>query len=332
MCKCQLCDFAYISSMKYVIALIIACCTALGAWAQEGKISVVSWNVENLFDCTHDTLKDDREFLPEGAYRWTRGRYWRKLDNVARTLAALADEERWPDLVGLCEVENDTVMRDLTRRSPLRVAAYNYVMTDSPDRRGVDVVLMYQPSRFSLLRHEAVRIPSESRGLRPTRDILHVVGRVDDGDTLHVLVVHLPSRVGNSKAARENRVLAAEVLTSVVDTLWQKHVLVMGDFNAEPGDEVFSRLTPPLHSLIPQGWKAAGQGTYFFRNRWCYLDHMLLSPSLFGRSEKKKARVADLPFLLTTEGRPWRTFQGTAYSGGVSDHLPLTAEIFTSRP
>lgn len=321
--------FKSLHLMKYATFLLLLSLSTLAGLAQEG-MTVVSWNVENLFDCRDDSLKDDSEFLPEGTYRWTRGRYWRKLDNVARTMAALADNDCWPDLVGLCEVENDTVLRDLTRKSTLRVADYRYVMTDSPDRRGVDVALMYQPSRFHLLRHEAIRIPSEEHGLRPTRDILHAVGCVGRGDTLHVLVVHLPSRVGGTKASRQNRRLAAEVLASVVDTLRLKHLLVMGDFNAESGDEVFARLTPPLHSLIPQGRKAAGEGTYFFRNRWSYLDHMLLSATLFACSERQ-ARVATLPFLLTPEGTPWRTFRGTTYAGGFSDHLPLTTKIFTSR-
>ena len=101
----------------------------------------------------------------------------------------------------------------------------------------------------------------------------------------------------------------------------------MGDFNAEPGDDVFKRLMPPLRSLIPQGHRARGKGTYYFRQRWCFLDHILLSESLYARSQKE-ARVATMPFLLTKEGIPRRTYKGTAYSGGFSDHLPLTTKLF----
>lgn len=317
--------------VRYWTFLLLFTLSTLATQAQNGTMKVVSWNVENLFDCKHDTLKNDHEFLPEGAYRWTHGRYWRKLDNVARTLAALAEDDRWPDLVGLCEVENDTVLRDLTCRSPLRAARYRYVMTESPDLRGIDVGLLYQPSRFRLLRHESLRIPSQEKGLRPTRDILHAVGCVGEDDTLHVLLVHLPSRVGNSRESTKNRQLAARVLANVVDTLKDKKLLVMGDFNAEPRDVVFSQLTPPLCSLIPLGKRAARRGTYYFRHRWCFLDHILLSPSLYACSDGE-ARVAALPFLLNSQGAPWRTFGGTSYTGGFSDHLPLTTKIFTSRP
>ena len=88
---------------------------------------IVWWNVENLFDCRHDSLKEDFEFLPEGDHHWTHGRYWKKLDNLSRTIAAIADEDAWPMVIGMCEVENDTVLRDLTRRSPLRIARYAYI-------------------------------------------------------------------------------------------------------------------------------------------------------------------------------------------------------------
>ena len=105
----------------------------------------VELNCENLFDCNHDSLKNDTEFLPDGSYRWTRTRYWRKLNHIGQAVLACGDgQDGWqlPDMVALCEVENDTVMRDLTRRSLLRSARYEYVMTDSPDERGIDVALM----------------------------------------------------------------------------------------------------------------------------------------------------------------------------------------------
>ncbi|HBC28868.1 MAG TPA: endonuclease, partial [Prevotellaceae bacterium] len=124
-----------------IVALTLA---STGAAAQR----VVWWNVENLFDCRHDTLKDDLEFLPASARRWTRSRYWRKMDNIARTLAAVSRNEEWPMLVGLGEVENDSVLRDLTLRSPLRLAGYRYAHHEGPDRRGIDCALLYQPRLF----------------------------------------------------------------------------------------------------------------------------------------------------------------------------------------
>ncbi|MEE1214127.1 MAG: endonuclease, partial [Bacteroidaceae bacterium] len=108
----------------------------------------MSWNVENLFDCHDDPLKDDGEFLPESERRWTPARYWRKQDQLARTIAAVEPQNGWPLLVGMMEVENDSVLFDLTRRSPLRRAGYDFLVTQSPDIRGIDVALLYQPKVF----------------------------------------------------------------------------------------------------------------------------------------------------------------------------------------
>ena len=166
------------------------------------------YNVENLFDCRHDSLKEDREFLPDGEKKWTPSRYWRKLDALSKVVAAVG-EERLPDLVGLCEVENDSVLFDLTRRSSLRALGYRYVATHSPDVRGIDVALLYQPGSFRLLESHEIPVPSAEAGFRPTRNVLYVKGEVLSGDTLHVLVCHLPSRLGATRVSRRHRMLAA---------------------------------------------------------------------------------------------------------------------------
>lgn len=124
---------------------------------------VMFYNVENLFDCRHDSLKEDREFLPDGEKKWTPSRYWRKLDALSKVVAAVG-EERLPDLVGLCEVENDSVLFDLTRRSSLRALGYRYVATHSPDVRGIDVALLYQPGSFRLLESHEIPVPSAEAG------------------------------------------------------------------------------------------------------------------------------------------------------------------------
>ena len=143
----------------------------------------VELNCENLFDCQHDSLKNDTEFLPDGAYHWTRTRYWQKLDRIGQTILSCGEQQvpnqlslrskaskrkeggvnngkSWqlPDMVALCEVENDSALRDLTRRSLLRNAGYEYVMTDSPDERGIDVALMYSPHSFRLIESHSVRV------------------------------------------------------------------------------------------------------------------------------------------------------------------------------
>ena len=290
---------------------------------------VMWYNVENVFDTQHDTLKNDFDFLPDGSYHWTPWRYWRKLDNIARVIAAVAEQNGWPMLVGMCEVENDTVLRDLTTRSPLRVAKYKYVHSEGPDLRGVDCCLLYQPSVFRLQGSEAIRVPSAEQGLRPTRDILHVWGYVARTDSLlHVFVLHFPSRAGGNKSSTQNRMLAAETLCLALDKLRGECVMVMGDFNAEPSDPIFRPILQRLVSLIPQRRKELrkAQGTYYYQGLWGYIDHILVSPSMLSWTESR-AHVAKFPFLLTEKGVPWRTFQGPAYKGGYSDHLPLYVDV-----
>ena len=292
---------------------------------------IVWWNVENLFDCQHDSLKEDQQFLPEGEYHWTRGRYWKKLDNLSRTIAAIAGEDEWPMVVGMCEVENDTVLRDLTRRSPLRVARYAYIHEEGPDMRGVDVAILYDSLQFRPLGHNAIRIPSTEHGFRPTRDILHVWGICPSlPDTLHIIIVHLPSRSGSGQKGEAHRRFAVATLCSLLDDLEGKSILLMGDFNAEPNDNIFRNIRERMTSLMPQGRKelSRAQGTYYYRQLWGFLDHILVSPHMLPFVQER-AQVGRFPFLLTEKGTPWRTYQGPIYKGGFSDHLPIWVDLLS---
>ena len=290
---------------------------------------IVWWNVENLFDCRHDSLKEDFEFLPEGDHHWTHGRYWKKLDNLSRAIAAIADEDAWPMVIGMCEVENDTVLRDLTRRSPLRIARYAYIHEEGPDVRGVDVAMLYDSLQFRTFGHKAIRIPSEEHGFRPTRDILHVWGICRSlPDTLHFVLVHLPSRASSGQKGEAHRRLAVETLCALLDELAGKNVLLMGDFNAEPNDAIFRSIQGRMTSLMPQKRKELrrAQGTYYFRRLWGFLDHILISQPLQPYVESR-ITVGRFPFLLTDKSTPWRTYQGPIYKGGYSDHLPIWVEM-----
>jgi len=167
----------------------------------------VELNCENLFDTQHDSLKHDEEFLPTSAMHWTPSRYWHKLNRIGQDILSCGELDSTkviPDMVVLTEVENDSVMRDLTKRSLLRNAGYEYVMTDSPDERGIDVALLYSPFSFALIGYHAIRI-APLKGFRPTRDILYACGQVMTGDTLHVFAIHAPSRRGGEQASRPYR-------------------------------------------------------------------------------------------------------------------------------
>lgn len=207
---------------KMIYSLLWAVCGMTVAPVQaQHTFRVMEYNVENLFDCRHDSLKQDTEFLPGSVRNWTYARFQDKLNKIGKVILAVG-KEQVPDLVGLCEVENDYCLKSLTGYSPLREAGYKYVMTSSPDERGIDVALLYQPASFRLLTSQQIRIPSDSLGMRPTRDILYASGRVASGDTLDVFVCHLPSRVGGAQKTDAYRLWVARRVRQAADSVIAK--------------------------------------------------------------------------------------------------------------
>ena len=294
--------------------------------------SLVELNCENLFDCQHDSLKQDMEWLPEGKRHWTPARYWRKLNHIGQEILS-CQEDRVPDLVAMVEVETDSSLFDLTRRSLLRRAGYEYLMTQSPDVRGLDVALLYQPLSFRPVCYDYLDIlPLE--GMRPTRDILYVQGETLGGDTLHVFVVHAPSRFGGEKKTRPNRQLIADRLVTAIRQLGaDAKIIVCGDFNDESRDPALRYLEQ--HGLknvtaAAKGRYGNAEGTYRYQGRWQSIDHVFVSNALVDIVEH--AYIHDAPFLLEEDkkyggSKPFRTFNGYRYQRGFSDHLPLVVKF-----
>ena len=301
--------------------------------------TAVSYNCENLFDINHDSLKNDTEFTPNGVRQWSFSRYRRKINDIGRVIVQIGGKgEEWslPDIVGLVEVENDSVMHMLTRKSLLKDAGYNYVMTESADVRGIDVALMYNTMKLKLLAYESIRIP-QVKDYRSTRDILHVTLRSTKQDTLHVFVVHSPSRRGGQYNAEEQRRMVIENLVCKINSLntsdsSKNNIIVMGDFN----DYSYSK---PLKNIINAGLKEVTEGarglfhpdevlgTYYFKQEWGSLDHIFTSKNVL----TEKCYIFDANWLLekTNSGAltPKRTYLGEYYKGGVSDHLPLVLKF-----
>lgn len=325
----------------------------LGLWmllwllplAAQSPFRILEYNVENLFDCRHDAGHEDEEFLPEGARHWNTYKYRRKLNALTKVVAAVG-EHRIPDVVVFCEVENDTVIRDLCQRSALRSLGYRYVVTDSEDARGIDIAVLYQPGTFRLLSCDTVRISSRRAGFAPTRDLLYLQGRLISGDTLHLVACHLPSKYSGTRAADRHRLLAASTVASVCDSILHCHpqglLVVTGDFNASASEKLFRselgvacglRLLPEL----PLKDVRRVEGTYRYQGYWSSLDHFLVSEALCHPSSSvvlkdSVSRIADFPFLLQTDEKyggvkPFRTYLGPRYLGGYSDHLPLWLDL-----
>ena len=315
-------------------------------------LTIMEYNVENFFDCSDDSLKDDAEFLPDSPRHWTFSRYWKKANDIAKVIAAAG----FPDIIGLCEVENDSAMVMLTRKGELRGARYEYVMTDSPDQRGVDVAMLYNPLTVRLLYKDTLRVTPPTGG-RPTRDILHcAVSTIYDSlpsaasregrrGSLHLFVLHAPSRSGGARASEPYRLKVINRLLECVDTIRQAdpeaRIVVMGDFN----DYSYNRSLKMLKQagLIEASEHAVGinnpydvLGTYKFQGKWDSLDHIFLSGEwkMENRKWEMDVKVLDLPWLLEApHGRLQvnRTYQGTHYHGGTSDHLPLIMTL-SSQP
>ncbi len=266
---------------------------------------IVSYNVENLF-----YPQDSSE------QHWSYSRYYKKVDNIARVLTNIGE---WDgvDVVGLQEVENALVVKRLCYT--LRRNEYDFVHYDSPDRRGIDVALIYKKARIDTLRTRPIQV---DLGHQTTRDILYVAALADKRDTIHFFVCHLPSQRGGKAESEWKRQAAKEVLQNAVDSvlLIQKNaqIIVMGDMNSE--DIHINGLTDK---------KMKGEGTHKYQGRWSFLDHFYLSPALDSLSN---ARIYDAEWIQETDEKhlglkPKRTYNGLTYQNGFSDHLPIVLQV-----
>jgi hypothetical protein len=302
------------------------------------------YNIENLYDTIDSPDTDDAEWLPTAPKQWGSQRYLRKVDKMGQVIDAMGKDLGGLGLIGLAEVENRTVLEELVRSKPLAARKMGIVHHDSPDRRGVDVAMLYDPARFTVLHDRSYRLVNPADSSFRTRDQLVVTG-VADGDTLSVIVGHWPSRRGGEAKSRPNRILAAELGRHIIDSLMAAHpngrVAYMGDLNDDPVDVSVKKF------LNTTGVKAEATGKRFYdpmvdlfnkgigslawKDSWNLFDQIILSPNAVtgagGRYRYYGTRVFNEPFLRQTEGNfegyPHRTYVGDQYTDGWSDHFPV---------
>lgn len=334
--------------MKRYFSLLLLCLVACCLMSQDlRRFRVMEWNCENLFDTLHDYGKDDMAFLPDGDYRWDSPRYWTKQRRLASTILEAGGLQP-VDLIGMCEVENDSVVHDLVRRTRLARLGYDFVMTQSADVRGIDVALLYQPYTFRLVAHNAFRIPHDAAKERPTRDVMWAAGVLPTGDTLDVIVVHFPSRRGGKTVTEPYRLRAAQVVRHVIDSVCQHRLqpalIVMGDCNDEPRDASLRLMAGTDLQNVSADAVVAGmsprrrsklrliQGTYCYQGLWSRIDNVLVSSSVLLRYHATEAQIFAPDYLLEADKDgypiPYRTYRGPSYHGGVSDHLPLIWDLW----
>ena len=291
-------------------------------------LSVMFWNVENLFDWRNDsTTVSDLEFSPAGERHWTWKRFQAKANAFAKALFWVEEETGWlPDIVGLEEVENAFVLRQVLQKTALRKLDYKYVHYESPDRRGIDVALLYRSSKLELLDSKPCHLYAADT-VMATRDILLCLfRRKPDSTAFAVLVNHHPSKYGGAAESEPRRRIAVERLRFLADSLAAiglDRIIAGGDFNDTPDNPVFRLLEPSLTPLHMDLYRH-GRGTIKYDGKWDLIDHIYVSPAWSGPI----MRILHIPFLLARDNvhsgeKPLRTYTGPRHTGGVSDHLPI---------
>ncbi len=290
-----------------IIGLLLSC-------TSYAQLTIMSYNVENFFFPETDSLNPDFEYTPNGSRRWTYTRFHYKAEQIARVIA----NANHPQIVCLNEIEDDNCLRTLCRKMPHY--PYKFIHFDSPDKRGIDVAILYDSTLFQLRQTHNYRVPIPETS---TRDILYA-----QLNNLHLIACHLPSKLGGAKASQFKRDSAKHLIAHIVDSILRidslAQIIVCGDMNMVPREDL-----PPLHNMMLQMAKK-GLGTHKYRNQWTCLDQFYVSDQLNNCSTPE----IFAPEWLQEEDRrflglkPKRTFIGFRYSrSGFSDHLPILLHI-----
>ena len=315
------------------------------------KINTIAfYNLENLFDYEDDPMTFDNDRTPEGKDHWTAQIYFAKLKNMAKVIAEIGSDvtKTSPAIIGVCEIENRRVLEDLVNQKPLLELDYGIIQFDSPDRRGIDVGLLYLKKLFTPTAYKAqeVLIYDDNDVTRRvfTRDQLVVSGMLD-GEKIHIIVNHWPSRSGGEAKSRPKRMKAAQVNKRLIDSLFSKDpyskIITMGDFNDDPTSPSVKTILntktahenlkmKQLYNPMEEMFKK-GLGTLAWRDAWNLFDQMIVSSELMKKDYTSyrfyKAGIYNKAYLANTQGQykgyPYRSFNNGAFTGGYSDHFPV---------
>ena len=313
--------------MRRLILLMMLSAVGFALRAQENeKKLAMFWNLENFFDWTDQgTGESDAEFSSYGKRHWTRKRFYTKCNAVSKTIFHIGDlYGKLPDVIGFAEIENRGVLEKLCSSTLLRKCGYRIVHFDSSDRRGIDVALLYRTTCYNHL-STSLRAPETDGKKLQTRDMLHISLKDLQTDEIYdYIVCHHPSKFGGEESSIPKRLAAMTALKEMCDSLGNRNIIVMGDFNDVPSAAQFNMLDNILVNKS-DSLHAAGRGTIRYEGKWDLIDMFLVSSNIEGHSVMD---IPEVPFLMTRESRhagekPLRTYSGPRYLGGVSDHLPV---------
>jgi len=334
-----------ILAVSFLLTVIIHSFANAG-YNKKRNLTVVFYNVENLFDTENSQGVNDAEFTPESEKKWTPERYQKKLEDISRVLSSVNQKEL-PEIIGLCEIENRKVLNDLVKTETLAGGEYEIAHFESPDFRGIDVVLLYRPDEFKVTWSAPVKVSFAEEPDFTTRDILYVKGETINREEFHIFVNHWPSRIGGLEQTERKRIAVAQLLKSKIDSVQnvnpEANIIVMGDMNDEPSNkslnEVLSAKRPETEnaSLINLMYPVheAKQGSYNYRGNWNMLDNIIVSPGLLDnkgfQSVEKQGFVFREQWMEYQNDKgeisPNRTYGGPNYYGGVSDHFPVFFQL-----
>lgn len=308
--------------------------------------AIAFYNLENLFDTINDPNKKDEEFLPTGDFHYTSKVYKNKLHNLATVLSQIAIDKipDGPAFFGVSEIENEQVLKDLIQEPELKNRKLKIVHFESPDLRGIDVGFLYNPKFFKVLNAEPLKVDISKNGSNDfTRDVLYVMGLLN-GDTVHVMVNHWPSRLGGESASMWKRKLAASVCKKRADSILklspQAKIIIMGDLNDDPIDPSVAQVigAQEKDKAIKSGhffnpWIAyykKGIGTLGYNDSWNLFDQIIISNAFItpvkGTWQFYMAEIFNRPFMKTQSGQyagyPHRSFSNGNWIDGYSDHFP----------
>lgn len=353
--KFKVANMNYKRALPAMLCLLLAVCMAFPATAQPGKkkvYGVAFYNLENLFDTINNNGKYDLEFSPKGSKQWDGTKYWKKIHNMAYVLSRMTTKTTpdGPAVIGVSEVENITVLNDLVNDPQIKARGYKVIHHDSPDLRGIDVGLLYNPKEFRPLRITNHRLKIDSLPHFRTRDQMCVVGLLG-GDRVAFIVNHWPSRRGGTEQSSWLREAAAKLSKQIADSLLSIDpnigVIMMGDLNDYPNNRSVTDVMKARKKeaevasdeFFNPFWKLfdEGIGSYIYRGGWGLFDQIILSYNMTAQGKCplkfRRAVVHNFEFLRQQEGRykgyPLRTFSDGAFKDGYSDHFPT--EVFLVR-
>jgi len=311
---------------------------------QPKEYRIVFYNTENFFDTLDDPDTNDEEYTPEGKNHWTRARLEHKSMMVYRAIIAAADGHL-PDIIGLAEIENLWVLEYLLKSTPFGEENYGIVHKESPDPRGIDVALLYRRQTVVPLDYFFIPVHGKGSSRFSSRDILQFKARLGN-ESICFFVNHWPSRGGGYMETRGKRDLAAGIQRKSLDSLLtsnpQEKILLMGDFNATPDENCLTSILGAndlqLHVNacrlinLSQCWRNGSTGTIRTKGHWEIFDQFLCTDNLLHGAgltiSPDQTTICHAAFLLETDSKylgvkPFRTYLGPVYHGGVSDHLPI---------